>query len=127
MNDNRDVNNIGEIRNNEIRSGEIRSGEIRYEKIRKDYKTFQQQKRDECSGKKSWMRKISDGNELKSEQKKCIMKLNILQTVLLVIVLLTEVLSIYGYISEVFSIIGLMILCAGCVIIMKKIKKTLQL
>ncbi len=102
--------------------------EIRFQKKTKEDKRIQKQKKDD--GKlirQSRMKEVSERNKLQKEQKKRVMYLNIIQTAILVIVICTEILSVYGYVPKVYSIIGLIILCISCIIIMKKIRKTLKL
>lgn len=105
-----------------------KQGEIRFQKKTKEDKLVQKQKKDEDKVKKqSRLQEMSHRNKLKKDQKKRVMYLNIIQTAILVVVIFTEILSIYGYISKVYSIIGVIILCISCIVIMKKIRKTLQL
>ncbi|WMJ88084.1 hypothetical protein [Anaerocolumna sp. MB42-C2] len=102
--------------------------EVKFLKKTREDKVIQKQRKDDDKLKRqSRMKEMFQRNKLKKEQKKHIIYLNIIQTGILVVVIYTEILSFYGYVSKVYSIIGLFILCISCIVIMKKIKKKLQL
>lgn len=101
--------------------------EIRLERKSKDEMNGIKQKKLEAQAEKLAKGKgKSYKRKLQPEQKSRIIVLNIVQLVILVFAILVEVLTIYDYIPQVFSIIGLAVLSVSCVLIMKKINRIIS-